>query len=176
MKKMGLSIVDPRGTKRCSHQVAQEISGLIVPESQEKLANMLPQRPEDLLQQMEKGLTILAILNEEMVGHITLWQYNTTNWGEVGTLIVAPQFRGKEIGKTLVKTLSERFPNPIRAVTTVKTERAQHIFCTNGFDIINFDELRKVSGSAWRECCPCFFPPEACPKRDTECKLLFRRG
>lgn len=168
-------IINPKGTLWCSLETAKEIVQWIVPESQEELANMLPQRPEDILRQMEKGLTRLTILDWKVVGHVTLWKYDTQGWGELGSLIVHPDFRGRGIGKALCETFSDAFPNPFQMVATVKTECARYVIGSAGFEVISFDDLREISESAWRECCPCRTPPEVCPKRNAECQLLVRK-
>lgn len=170
-----VKLINPYGTKWSSFEASRKISNWIEAESKGQLANMLPQKPEDLLSQMKIGLTFLAVIKEKLVGHVTFWRYETEEWGEVGSLIVDPLFRNKGIGKELVKALSQHFSNHFYMVTTTKKERARHVFLVNDFDIISFDEMRNMSESAWRECCPCFFPPKDCPKRDNECRLLIRR-
>jgi len=184
-----IEIVDPKGTKWCHIEVAKVIAKWIEPESEPKsekgLSNMLPQSPEKILEQMEKGLTLLAIFREKVVGHVTLWEYNVDGFGELGSLIVDPQFRGRGIGTALCKALSQRFPS-IFLIATVKTKRAKHVLEKVGFKVVPFDQLKKISESAWRECCICIFPPEKCPLRDkplnsqnpqklTGCLLLIRK-
>lgn len=169
-------LINPKGTNWCSFEVAQQVSDWIVPESQEELANMLFQGPGEILWQMKKGLTLLAIRDGKVVGHITLWRYKTAGWDEIGSLIIDPLFRGQGIGTALIRAISASFPNPVQLTATVKTDRARRAFCAGGFVVSRFDELRKMSDTAWRQCCPCYSPPEACPKRDRECKLLIRKS
>lgn len=172
MKKKIYQIVNPQKTKWCSFEIAQEVSDWVTIESQGQLSNMLPQKPETLLKQMKKGLTFLAIYEGKIVGHITLWKYSTVkSWGEVGALIVAPLFRDMGIGGALIRAILDPFFD-FQIVATVKTEKAKYAFLVNGFEITRFDNLKRASKLAWRECCPCYIPPDACPKKDLECKLL----
>ena len=168
-----VKVINPRGMEWCSLEVAREIQDWIVPESRGELANMLYQEPEDLLRQMEKGFTFLAILGNKVVGHITLWKYQTVGWSEVGSLIIDLPFRGQGIGKILTQVISESFQN-FQLTATAKTEPARRVFLACGFKGIPFDKLKEISESAWRECCPCYSPPELCPKREGGCKLLIR--
>lgn len=135
-ERIDFEVINPKGTNWCSLEAAREISAWIAPESRGELANMLPQGPENLLSQMEEGITRLAIWNDKVIGHITLWEYNTSGWGEIGSLIVAPSFRGQGIGRELVKVFSSSFSNPIQLVATTKTERARFVFLISGFEEI----------------------------------------
>lgn len=170
-KGVNFMIINPQKTKWCSLKTALQVSEWITEESQGNLANMLPQEPEMILDQMQKGWTRLAVLDGKIIGHITLWRYETLGWGELGSLIVSPLFRGHGIGKALCELLLQDFPHPFRVVSTTKTSRANHVLSVTGFRSLRFDELRKISNSAWQECCPCYSPPESCPKRDKECYI-----
>jgi GNAT superfamily N-acetyltransferase len=175
MESSEVVILNPQNTAWCSPENAKIICSWVNPESRGALANMLPQNPASILNQMEKGLTRVAVYNGQLIGHITLWLYRADGWGEVGTLISDVNFRGMGIGKMLVSALCQSFSPPhYRLLGTVKTERAKHILCSCGFDNCKFEDLRKMSDSAWRECCPCYSPPENCSKQENGCSLLVR--
>jgi len=168
-------IINPRETLWCSLETAQEVIRWIIVESQGSLANMLPQEPENLLAQMEKGRTLIVVHQEQVIGHVTLWEYETPGWGELGSLIIHPLFRNQGIGEALCLAFSEAFPLPFQIVATTKTCPAQHVIRFAGFQMSSFDELQTMSKTAWRECCPCYSPSENCPKRDKKCRLLIRK-
>lgn len=170
-----LEIINPGKTKWRSLATTQEITSWINKESKGRLANMIPQDPEKLLIQMKKELTLIAIADQKVVGHVTLWKYNTPGWGELGSLIIHPLFRNQGIGELLCAYFAKAFPLPLQIVATTKTEIAMCVVLSAGFENISFETLREISEPAWRECCPCYSPPECCPKRDKECRLLIRR-
>ncbi len=142
-------------------------------ESRGALANMLPQQPLSLKEQMENGLSVVAINDIAYLGHTTAWEYQNSGWAELGSLIIHPQHRKKGLGKEIVGKAVEYFGSKFKLVATVKTEASKKAFLSNNFTIMSFSSLPEEIRF---ECCPCFNPPEMCPKMDISCTLLVHRG
>ena len=174
-QKIQFEIINPQGTEWCNLETAKTISTWINKANEKDHANLLPQTPEKILKQMEEGTTLLAICQDQMIGHVTLWMYKAPGWAERGSLVVNPNSRRAGVGGALTKEIINRFPKlNIIVILVEKDWWVDYLVSKQGLLPVSFSRFREISEIAWKECCFCHKPPQDCPKQDKECKLVIR--
>ena len=104
-----------------------------------KEVHLLPQNPENLILQTKQGLSVLALLNEEIMGHATLWHI-ADGWYELGTTFVDPNHRGHHINFFMYEQLLEQHKEK-NILATTTNQKSIHIGERLGFSTVRRNSL-----------------------------------
>lgn len=127
----------------------------------------------------EMGLAVILELQGVIIGYAAIWDTESPEWGELGSLWVHPAYRGHGLAVILYKKRSELIPSGMRSMTITHDARAAHL-------ALEYGNLIEATKETWGEvpfalsCGPCDRVPEeqkdTCPFRakETECRMFFK--
>ena len=130
--------------------------------------HLLPQRPEDLLLQFTKGLSAIMLCNEEIIGHVTIWNI-AQSWYEIGSTYTDPRYRGQHINFNLYKSLLEKHSEKNILETTTNVTSV-HVGERLGFIIVKRNSLPKAT---FQGACICSFKKTESSDPIACCKLAW---
>ncbi len=123
-------------------------------EAQIRHEAVLPKNPSELFTQMQLGLTAIAFLHSEPVGHITAWHLAQNSY-ETGTLFVKLDVRNHQIGKKLIVYHAGNHPDKILKATT-KNPFARDAFLASGYQLGEYQQVQPLIRQGLCYDAPCF--------------------
>ena len=130
--------------------------------------HLLPQKPEDLLEQFKNGLSAIAFCDNEIVGHTTIWNI-APGWYEIGSTYTDPKHRRKYINENLYKKLLEKHADK-NILETTTNEYSIKAGKRLGFVIVKRNSLPQET---FRGACICSFKKTASSNPIACCKLAW---
>ena len=112
--------------------------------------HILPQSPSALEEQYSKALSAIKVQGGVIVAHATLW-YLIDNWYELGTVWVAPKFRGQDIATELYKSLFAANTTKDILVTTTNPAAVRVGEKSGAIELYR----KQLSKEVWRASCVC---------------------
>lgn len=138
--------------------------------------------PELLRANFEAKRAVMLELNGVIIGYAALWTTESPQWVELGSLWVAPEFRGWRLSSLLYEERLKLVPEGVGYMTVTHQPRAAHLALAHG-------GMHEATGTDWFRdvpedisCGPCDRVPErekkSCPFRavERECRLFVGRA
>lgn len=147
----------------CSQQLWQHLQTVCHATKTEKIVvnghemhPLLPKEPEELLAFWNAGGSVLAVLNDRVIGHAAI-EPLLNGWFEIGAVWVAEDFRGKEnrhlhMGYRLYKALLERHGRDKFLITTTITPAILVLALRVGMVPVRY---RDLPPKVWQATCVC---------------------
>ncbi len=114
-------------------------AGLV--ERMKREQHLLRQRVDELITQLQNDLSVIAIENNRIVGHTTLWKISD-NWYEIGSTFVCPSNRNKKTNATMYHILLAHHQEKNILATTTNAA-SLHIGELFGFVTVKRNSLPK---------------------------------
>jgi len=130
--------------------------------------HLLPQIPQNLFSQFKNGLSAIAVIGEEIVGHVTIWNI-ADSWYEIGSTYTDPTYRGRHINFNLYEKLLEKHARK-NILETTTNQISIHVGEKLGFIAV---KRKSLPTETFQGTCICSFKKTESPNPLASCKLAW---